>query len=134
MLFLSRVLQQLRPRAPLRIGLNRYPHKQYYSTCSLDEPLALTNPGFPRIARDMGVEEETFPDYLAERYYPVRIGEVFKIWYRVVGKPGWGIFPTVWLARDLSQHSHVALRVFIYSQAPASHVNNETAIYSHFNF
>jgi hypothetical protein len=56
---------------------------------------------FERINAASRVEEETFPDYLAARYYPVRIGEVFVSRYQVVGKLGYGAFSTVWLARDL---------------------------------
>jgi len=47
------------------------------------------------------VEEETIPGYFATRYYPVRIGQVFRNRYQVVGKLGFGITSTVWLARDL---------------------------------
>lgn len=47
------------------------------------------------------VEEETIPGYVATRYYPVRIGQVFRNRYQVVGKLGFGITSTVWLARDL---------------------------------
>jgi hypothetical protein len=48
------------------------------------------------------IEEETIPDYLADRYYPVRIGDVIRDRYQVVGKLGYGTTSTVWLARDLS--------------------------------
>lgn len=47
------------------------------------------------------IEEELFPDYLASRYYPVRIGEILKNRYQIVGKLGFGASSTVWLARDL---------------------------------
>ncbi|KAI1203127.1 kinase domain protein [Nemania serpens] len=110
MSLLSRVLHRLRRRAPL-------------------QPRAFTNPGFTRIAQDKRIEEEIFPDYLAAQYYPVRVGEVFVNRYQVVGKLGFGAHSTVWLARDLNQHGHVALKVFIYSQALGGHVNNEIAMY-----
>jgi serine/threonine protein kinase len=82
MSFLSRVVQRLGHRAPL-------------------QPRVFTNTDFTRIAQDKRIEEETLPDYLAARYYPVRIGEVFVNRYQVVGKLGYGAFSTVWLARDL---------------------------------
>ena len=63
-------------------------------------PRSFSNPNFERITAEK-IEEETFPDYLAIRYYPVRIGEVFASRYQVVGKLGYGAFSTVWLARDL---------------------------------
>ncbi|KAK3688226.1 kinase-like domain-containing protein [Podospora appendiculata] len=40
-------------------------------------PRAFSNPNFERISAAQKIEEERFPDYLAARYYPVHIGEVF---------------------------------------------------------
>lgn len=57
--------------------------------------------GFDPLPADEKIEEETIPDYVATRYYPVRIGEMFQDRYQVVGKLGFGITSTVWLARDL---------------------------------
>ncbi|WEW55344.1 hypothetical protein PRK78_000773 [Emydomyces testavorans] len=94
-------------------------------------PLVFSNSRFQRLSPDLKIEEETFPDYLAARYYPVRIGEVFVSRYQVVGKLGYGAFSTVWLARDLNQHRHVALKVFIYSQAMGNKADHELAIYNH---
>ncbi len=69
--------------------------------------------------------------------------------YQVIGKLGYGAFSTVWLARDLkfvmtvwlivnpfndvppSQHCHVALKVFIRSQAMRSLVGRELDTYKH---
>lgn len=68
-------------------------------------PRVFSNTHFQRIDPNVKVEEETFPDYLAARYYPVRIGEVFATRYQVVGKLGYGAFSTVWLARDLKYSS-----------------------------
>lgn len=65
-------------------------------------PRVFSNTNFERIGHDYILEEETCPDYLAERYYPVHIGEVFATRYQVVGKLGYGAFSTVWLARDLA--------------------------------
>jgi serine/threonine-protein kinase SRPK3 len=47
------------------------------------------------------VEEEILPHYAASQYYPVQIGEIFCARYQVVGKLGFGVTSTVWLARDL---------------------------------
>lgn len=81
--FISRAWSRLgRPRPPLR-------------------PRVFANPNFVRIPPDSKVDEETLPDYLPARYYPVRIGEVFVDRYQVVGKLGFGASSTVWLAHDL---------------------------------
>ena len=47
------------------------------------------------------LEEENLPEYHSTKFYPVRIGEVFKDRYKVLGKLGYGSLSTVWLARDL---------------------------------
>lgn len=65
------------------------------------KPLTFSNPNFMRIPVDEKIEEELFPDYVASRYYPVRIGEVLRGRYQIVGKLGFGASSTVWLARDL---------------------------------
>lgn len=56
---------------------------------------------FTRLSVDDKVDEECLPDYLASRYYPVRLGEIIRDQYQVVGKLGYGASSTVWLARDL---------------------------------
>ncbi|UZP32334.1 hypothetical protein NXS19_000150 [Fusarium pseudograminearum] len=92
-------------------------------------PRVFSNPNFIRIPVTNKVEEETLPDYLPARYYPVRIGQVFIDRYQVVGKLGFGASSTVWLANDLSKKRHVALKVFIRSQALGEHVENEMNMY-----
>jgi hypothetical protein len=47
------------------------------------------------------LEEETLPWYSHERFYPVKIGEIFQSRYQVIGKLGFGGYSTVWLSRDL---------------------------------
>lgn len=53
------------------------------------------------IRQDNVLEEEAHPRFLEGVFYPVKIGEVFLKRYQVVGKLGWGISCTVWLAHDL---------------------------------
>jgi hypothetical protein len=65
------------------------------------KPLAFPKEGFLSIPADKTIEEETIPGYVASRYYPVQIGEIFQTRYQVVGKLGYGVTSTVWLARDL---------------------------------
>jgi serine/threonine-protein kinase SRPK3 len=56
------------------------------------------------IARDAVVfEEEQLDEFQRGVYYPVNIGDVFASKYQVVGKLGFGVTSTVWLARDLQQ-------------------------------
>ena len=57
--------------------------------------------GFEVIGSLCRVEEEEWEWYNPEEFYPVRIGEVFKSQYQVVGKLGYGAFGTAWLCRDL---------------------------------
>lgn len=64
-------------------------------------PLVFPRDGIVPIPVDQKIEEETIPGYVATWYYPVRIGEIFRQRYQVVGKLGYGITSTVWLARDL---------------------------------
>jgi hypothetical protein len=53
------------------------------------------------------IEEETIPDFKPSRYYPVRIGDIFQERYQVIGKLGFGVSSTVWLARDLRWMLHL---------------------------
>nr|POF04075.1 serine/threonine-protein kinase srpk [Quercus suber] len=50
---------------------------------------------------DVKLEEERLPGYKAERYYPVRIEDVFHARYKVLAKLGFGGGSTVRLCRDL---------------------------------
>ncbi|KAI2819264.1 hypothetical protein CBS63078_7662 [Aspergillus niger] len=59
------------------------------------------------------IEEETLPTYNAEKYYPVRLGEILHGRYQVVAKLGYGVTSTVWLGRDLSDSKHVALKIYV---------------------
>jgi hypothetical protein len=66
-----------------------------------EEPRLLPTSGFTTISNDQRVEEEELPDYRAERFYPVQLGEVFHNRYQIVAKLGFGSSSTTWLARDL---------------------------------
>jgi len=56
---------------------------------------------FERLPVEDKIEEKQFPAYRAEKFYPVRLGEVFKSRYQVVAKLGFGTSSTIWLCRDL---------------------------------
>ncbi|OBT64272.1 hypothetical protein VE03_06818 [Pseudogymnoascus sp. 23342-1-I1] len=57
--------------------------------------------GFKAINALEVLEEEQFEDFKTGRYYPVNVGEIFSSRYQVVGKLGFAVTSTVWLARDL---------------------------------
>lgn len=60
------------------------------------------------------IEEETRKGYAPRNFYPVHIGEVFEgrdARYQVIGKLGYGIWSTTWLARDLKWGVFVTLKI-----------------------
>ncbi|KAG6170321.1 hypothetical protein E4U51_000956 [Claviceps purpurea] len=93
------------------------------------KPLAFPIEGFAVIPADERIEEETLPNYATSQYYPVTIGEIFRARYQVVGKLGFGTTSTVWLARDLSERRHVALKLYIGSGSMVRSLDNEINAY-----
>lgn len=67
----------------------------------MSQPQIFPSSGFDVLNSSESLEEESLPDYLKERYYPVHVGEVFKSQYQVLTKLGFGSSSTVWLCRDL---------------------------------
>jgi hypothetical protein len=57
--------------------------------------------GFKVIEDSVAVEEEKRKGPWKGEYYPVVLGSVLDSRYQVVGKLGFGVSSTVWLARDL---------------------------------
>lgn len=56
--------------------------------------------------------EESKEDYKPGGYHPAYKGEKYKDGrYVLVRKLGWGHFSTVWLAKDLELHQHVAIKI-----------------------
>lgn len=47
---------------------------------------------------DQKLEEEAYNTISKGRYYPMRISDIIKNGYQVVGKLGYGLGSTVWLA------------------------------------
>ncbi|KAI3161482.1 hypothetical protein DTO012A9_8978 [Penicillium roqueforti] len=92
-------------------------------------PLNFTNQNFTRIPTSHAIEEETIPGYVAGRYYPTRIGEILKDRYQVVGKLGFGVSSTVWLARDMDYRRYVTLKIFIKSTTMGQQLDDELKIY-----
>lgn len=63
--------------------------------------LSLPTTGFDLIDKDTRIEEEELPNYVADRFYPMRLGQVFQEQYQIIAKLGFGSSSTIWLARDL---------------------------------
>ncbi|BDD63615.1 hypothetical protein MAP00_008485 [Monascus purpureus] len=80
---------------------------------AMEERRRFPTSGFEVIETDQLVEEEELPDYRADRFYPVQLGEVFHDRYQVITKLGFGSSSTTWLARDLKVHQYVALKVLL---------------------
>lgn len=57
--------------------------------------------GFDLISDAQPLDEEQFERFKRGLHYPVNIGDVFASKYQVLGKLGYGVASTVWLARDL---------------------------------
>lgn len=64
-------------------------------------PLRFPTTGFEVIGKEYLLEEEQLKGFQEGWYYPVNIGEVFLCKYQVLGKLGFGVTSTVWLARNL---------------------------------
>ncbi|KAL8856069.1 MAG: hypothetical protein Q9178_007325 [Gyalolechia marmorata] len=75
------------------------------------QPICFPDSGFLTLPSDQQIEEEAH-DASKGRYYPVRIGEIFNQHYQVVGKLGYGVGSTVWLANKLVGSGAVALKIF----------------------
>jgi hypothetical protein len=63
------------------------------------------------------LEEEKFEWYTPATFYSVRLGDVLKDRYRVIGKLGYGAYSTVWLCRD-SQYVFCCLPITIFFFCP----------------
>jgi hypothetical protein len=60
------------------------------------------SPGQPEIISSARpIEEETQPRYHPDAFYPAKLGEIVNDRYKLVGKLGYGMTATVWLAKDL---------------------------------
>lgn len=57
----------------------------------------------PQLDLSVPVEEEKTPNYHADRFYPIHLGQVLNGRYQVATKLGYGANSTVWLARDLNR-------------------------------
>ncbi|KAJ5570433.1 uncharacterized protein N7459_009863 [Penicillium hispanicum] len=89
--------------------------------CSPSKPRVFPSSGWENIDPLSPIEEESIPTYRAEKFFFVRIGEVFNKRYQVVGKLGYGSSATA------SDHRYTALKVYTASNT----VTREIEIYDH---
>lgn len=59
-----------------------------------------SNSSFKTLSSDQKIEEEAHDAISKGRYYPVRIGDTINNKYQVLGKLGYGLGSTVWLANE----------------------------------
>ena len=64
-------------------------------------PRAFPTTGFTIISASETVEEERWPWYTPQSFYPVRIGDVLHSKYQVLYKLGYGTTSTIWMCLDL---------------------------------
>jgi hypothetical protein len=57
--------------------------------------------GFETVRPSEVLDEERFEQFKQGQYYPANIGDIFTCKYQIIGKLGFGVTSTVWLARDL---------------------------------
>ncbi|TGO40356.1 hypothetical protein BHYA_0038g00300 [Botrytis hyacinthi] len=74
-------------------------------------PLRFASTGFD-LANDAQTFEEQFDGFKKGLYCPIDIGDVLVSKYQVLGKLGYGVSSTVWLARDLEAHKHVSIKIY----------------------
>ncbi len=65
-------------------------------------PREFPTTGFTIIPASETVEEEHWPWYTPQSFYPVRIGDVLHSKYQVLYKLGYGTTSTIWMCRDLT--------------------------------
>lgn len=63
--------------------------------------LKFPSEGLEKLSPGIKVGEEEVLEYRADKFYPVRLGEVFCSRYQVVAKLRFGTSSTIWLCRDL---------------------------------
>ncbi|KAF4972963.1 hypothetical protein FZEAL_9463 [Fusarium zealandicum] len=100
-------------------------------------PWPMSSAVAPRLDHSIPIEEEKTPNYHANRFYPIYLGQVLDGRYQVATKLGYGANSTVWLVRDLdrwrwSQEKYFAVKVNATRQ-PSRKVatENELDIMSH---
>nr|KMM67263.1 LOW QUALITY PROTEIN: SR protein-specific kinase Dsk1 [Coccidioides posadasii RMSCC 3488] len=89
-------------------------------------PLCFPTSGFETVSGSE-LDEERFEEFKKGQYYPINIGDVLSSRYEIIGKLGFGVTSTVWLARDLD--SLYAVKVYTRDKAN----QEEFQIYKYLN-
>lgn len=76
-------------------------------------------------------EEESLDDFHTQRYYPVRIGNVFNDRYQVLAKLGFDRKSTRWLTRDLKSSKYASLKIGTRKDDGHSYMANEAKVLRH---
>ncbi|EMR84738.1 putative protein kinase domain-containing protein [Botrytis cinerea BcDW1] len=92
-------------------------------------PLRFPTTGYELISDAQPLDEEQIEGFKRGLYYPVNIGDMLMSKYQVVGKLGYGVMSTVWLARNLLAHEYVSLKVYTRNGDP----QKEFETYQHLN-
>lgn len=116
-----------RPAALLFIFSRRHARLFGSVAAAASIPRSFPTQGFEELPIQERVEEETVPDYKAERYYSVKLGDVFNSRYQVVAKLGYGTSSTIWLSRDLQENRLATLKICT-AIRDSSKENHEVAI------
>ncbi|KAI4118110.1 MAG: hypothetical protein LQ345_001767, partial [Seirophora villosa] len=74
--------------------------------------ISFKNSNFSILPSDQKIEEEAHDSVSKGRYYPVQIGEVIQQKYQILGKLGYGLGSTVWLANEYCMRNTVVLKIF----------------------
>ncbi len=94
--------------------------------------IRFSNTNFKILPSDQKIEEEAH-DLISNgkyRYYPIQVGHIVKEKYQILGKLGYGLGSTVWLANELKPYSRrypVVLKVFTNDLQNREEIN----IYTH---
>ncbi|KAL9594821.1 MAG: hypothetical protein Q9219_006812 [cf. Caloplaca sp. 3 TL-2023] len=117
----------MRPAPPLRSTAFLYRFARNLVEGSKSQILCFDNPNFETLPSNQKIEEEVHGATTDGRYYPMRIGDVLHDQYQVVGKLGYGLGSTVWLANHLRGTKPVTLKVFTNDRQNQEEIN----IYRH---
>lgn len=94
------------------------------------QPRSFPTDGVALLPTEANFEEERLIGYEADRYYPVRLGEVFESKFQVVAKLGFGMSSTVWLCRDLElSQLNICCLSFVLTKSQGRHIAHSQSLH-----